>query len=98
MWEGPRFRCLLPEHLLYDTTKLLEHLTLLYQVIITHHYVPSLMGEGKVVCVSKKSKDPSHCSSHRPFTLCSVISKLFEKSLLPYLSAKCDVGDQQLDF
>ena len=89
---------LLSEHLLYGTTKLLEHLTLLYQVIVIQHYVPSLMGEGKVVCIRKKGKDPSYCSSYRPITLCSVISKLFENILLPYLSTKCDVGDHQLGF
>ena len=89
---------LLSEHLLYGTTKLLEHLTLLYQVIVIQHYVPSLMGEGRAVCIRKKGKDPSYCPSSRPITLCSVINKLFENILLPYLSTKCDVGDHQLGF
>ena len=71
------------EHLMYGISKLLEHLTLLFQIIVTHHYVPSLIGEGKVVCIRKKGKDLSQSSSYRPITLCSVISKLFEKILPP---------------
>ena len=83
---------------MYGSTKLLENLMLLYKIILIHHYVPSLMGEGKVVCICKKGKDPSHCPSYKPITLCSVISKLFEKILLPCLSTKCDVGDHQCGF
>ena len=63
-----------PEHLIYGTTKLRKHLTLFYQIIVAHDCVPSLLGEAKVVCIRKKGRDTSHCSS-----LCSVISKLFEK-------------------
>ena len=83
---------------MYGTSKLLEYFTLLFQIIVTHHYVPSLMGEGKVVCIRKKGKDLSHCSSSRPIALCSVISKLFEKHLLQYLTIKYNMGDQQLGF
>ena len=46
----------LPEHIMYGISKLLEHLKLLFQIIVTHHYVPSLIGEGKVVCIRKKGK------------------------------------------
>ena len=48
---------LLSEYFMYGTSKLLEHLTLLFQIIVTHDYVPSLMGEGKVVCICMKGKD-----------------------------------------
>ena len=85
---------LLPEHLMYGTSKLLEYLMLLFQIIVTHHYVPSLMGDG----IRKKFKDLSQYSSYIPITLCSVISKLFEKNLLPYLTKKRDMRDQQLGF
>ena len=71
---------------MYGTSKFLDHLTLLFQIMVTHHYVPSMMGEGKVVCIRKKGKDLSQCSSYTPITLCSVIDKLFEKNLLQYLT------------
>ena len=83
---------------MYGISKLLEYFTLLFQIIVTHHYVPSLMGEGNVVCIRKKGKDLSQCSSSRPIVLCSVISKLFEKHLLQYLTIKYNMGDQQLGF
>ena len=89
---------LLPGHLIYGATKLLEHLSLLYHIMVTHHYVPSLMGEGKVVCICKKSKDSSHCSSYRPITLCSVISKIFEKNFTSIFINKMWCGGSTVGF
>jgi hypothetical protein len=86
------------EHLKYGTHVLFEHLALLFQIILSQQYVPKTLCEGLVTCVSKKNKDPALCNSYRPITICSVLSKLLEKIICPFLREKCDFVDHQFGF
>jgi len=71
------------EHILYGGQHLQVHLTLLFNDMLRHSYVPYELGRGIIIPLLKdKCVDNSKLDAHRGITLCSTIAKLFELVLL----------------
>ena len=85
-------------HLAHGSQRVLEHLTLLYQMIFTCGLVPDSFCVGVVTPVLKKGKDPAQCSSHRPITVAPVFCKIFELLFIDELCRVCESPDNQFGF
>ena len=72
-----------PEHILYGSPKLVQHLHILFHAMLIHGYVPSEFLNGVVSPLLKDSEgDHSDPNNYRPLTLSVVFSNLFEHALL----------------
>ena len=85
-------------HLAHGSQRVLEHLTLLYQMVFTCGLVPDSFCVGVVTPVLKKGKDPAQCGSHRPITVAPVFCKIFELLFIDELCRVCESPDNQFGF
>jgi len=66
------------EHIIYAHSSILNHLKLLFTMIINHSYVLNAFGSGIIVPIVKdKCGDCSSPENYRPITLSPIISKIF---------------------
>ena len=56
----------------FSSDLLIDHLSLLYQMIFSSGIVPKSFCEGKLIPVLKRGKPPHLCSSYRPITVSNV--------------------------
>ena len=85
-------------HLAHGSQRVLEHLTLLYQMVFTCGLVPDSFYVGVVTPVLKKGKDPAECGSHRPITVAPVLCKIFELLFIDELFRVCESSDNKFGF
>ncbi|XP_065582546.1 uncharacterized protein LOC136041729 [Artemia franciscana] len=85
-------------HLAHGSQSVLEHLTLLYQMIFTCGLVPDSFCVGVFTPVLKKGKDPAQCGSHRPITVVPVPCNIFELLFIDELCRVCESPDNQFVF
>ncbi|MCU0238788.1 MAG: hypothetical protein MUC29_05045 [Pyrinomonadaceae bacterium] len=66
------------EHLIFAHPTVIVHLTILFNLMLLHDFVPSKFGLGIIVPLLKdRNGNISQLSNYKGFTLSSVISKLF---------------------
>ena len=87
------------EHILYGGHHLQVHLTLLFNAMLRHSYVPHELGRGIIIPLLKdKCVDSSKLDAYRGITLCSTIAKLFELVLLDQYHDQLCSDDLQFGF
>lgn len=86
------------QHLLYGSEQLLEHVSLLFQIIVTRGIVPDTFCIGVITPILKPGKPPSQCSSYRPITVSTTLCKLFELLIRDEIRSKCSVPPHQFGF
>lgn len=96
--KAPGHDGIVTEHLRCSSPLLIEHLTLLYQMCLDSGAVPKSFALGIVSNVLKKGKNRNLCSSYRPITVSSTLSKVLERLLLPELLRKCKIDNRQFGF
>jgi hypothetical protein len=57
-------------------------LTYIFNGIIRMSYWPKQLKNSQIITIAKPGKDPTEVTSHRPISLISVLSKVFEKFIL----------------
>ena len=85
-------------HLLCGSELLLENLSLLFQMTIVRGIIPNSFCIGAIAPILKPRKPPKQCSSYRPITVSSTLSKLFELVIGNEVRSKCSVPLQQFGF
>lgn len=96
--KSPGLDGITPRHLQHGTERLHEYLALLFQMSIEQGLTPANFHGCRTSNILKKNRDPLLCKSYRPITVSSVISKVFEKVLLPHITSHALMGDKQLGF
>ena len=84
------------EHMLYAGDTLITHLCVLFNKIVSHHYVPKEYRLGMVIPIYKGKNDKRDPRNYRGITLTSCLGKLFEKLLLKRIEIK--LSKSQPDF
>ena len=75
-----------PEHLRYGGDLLVQYVTALFNLIISHEFIPTSFQHGLTVPIPKSSdKDLTNPSNYRGITLLSNVGKLLEKVILQRL-------------
>jgi len=75
------------------------HLTLLFNAMLRHSYVPHELGRGIIIPLLKdKCVDSYKLDAYRGITLCSIIAKLFELVLLNQYHDQLCSDDLQFGF
>jgi hypothetical protein len=83
---------------------LVGHLGLLHlmNAINRLHYIPKAWKEAKIILIPKDGKDPTRTSSYRPISLLPILSKIYERLLLPSLKNDLEelalIPDHQFGF
>ncbi|XP_065562481.1 uncharacterized protein LOC136028563 [Artemia franciscana] len=76
----------------------LEHLAILFQMILSMGIVPDSFSIGILTPVPKKGKPLCQSSSFRHITLATVVCKSFEALIVDELRPKCTVPDHPFGF
>ena len=67
------------EHLKYANSKLYMYISILFNSMISHNFLPSLFMDTFILPIVKDKKESiSNSSNYRPIAITSIISKLFE--------------------
>ena len=74
------------KHLRYGFPLLIEHLTLLFQMIFCCCIVPDLFSSEVITPVLKRGKPSDECSSFRPIMVSPVLCKVFELLIIDEIS------------
>ncbi len=77
-WDG-----VTPEHLKYGGDVLHQYIAILVNSIIEHEYVPESFRKGVIVSLPKADKDQLYRDNYRGITLLPVLSKVYDKVILP---------------
>ena len=77
------------KHLRCGSPFLIEHMTLLFQMILCCGIVPDLFSTGVLMPVLKRGKPSDQCSSFKPITVSPVLCKVFELLITDGTSDKC---------
>ena len=85
-------------YLLYCSERLLESVSLLFQIIIVRGLVPNSFCIGVVTPILKPGKPPTQYSSYSPITVSTTLSKLFELVVRNEVKSKCTVPPHQFGF
>jgi len=97
--KSPGHDGVLAEHIVYGGDDLQVHLTLLFNAMMRHAYVPSELGKSVIIPLFKdKCSDNSRVDAYRGITLCSTIAKLFELILLDLYNDQLCSDDLQFGF
>ena len=87
------------EHIIHSFPSIYVHLKFLFNIMITHSYVPNMFGCGILIPIIKdKTGNSASVENYRPITLCPVISKIFETVLLELYSDCLITDDLQFGF
>jgi len=87
------------EHLTYAHPCLVVSLKLLFNLMLSHGFVPDDFGRGIIIALLKDSNaDSSLCDNYRGITLNCVLSKLFEYAVLEKYSYLFKTDDLQFGF
>jgi len=76
-------------HLQNGLSLLLEHLTLLFQIIFFSGFLPDLFSAGIITLVIKKGKPADNCNSHRPINVSPMLCKINELLVIDDITIKC---------
>ena len=67
------------EHILYGSTKLMAHLHILYNAMLQHSFIPTLLLRGNISpLVKDREGDLADSSNYRAITLSSIFIQIFE--------------------
>ena len=87
------------EHIIYSHPCIVVHLKLLFNMMLSHGYVPDAFSFGIVIPIVKdKRGDLSSVDNYRPITLSPIISKIFEYMLIDKYSSYFISDDLQFCF
>ena len=76
------------EHLIYSHPLISVHISMLFNVCLTHGFIPNRCIASVITPVVKSNKNSVRdVSNYRPIALASTFSKLFELILLKYLES-----------
>ena len=83
-------------------TPAVKLLLFIFNSILRVGYFPSVWKESEIVMIPKPGKDPTQVKSYRPISLLSILSKLFETTLLrkltPHITNSNIIPDHQFGF
>ena len=83
------------EHILHGSPKMMIHLHILFNAMLQHSYVPTLMLRGNITpLVKDREGDLSNSSNYRPITLSLIFIQMFEmleKAKFGYFFPKSDL-------
>ena len=83
---------------LHGSELLVNHITLLMQMILNQRVVPSSFSIGDLTPIPKNGKLATQCSSFCPIAVAPTSCKLFELLFIDHLNAKCYVLPYQFGF
>jgi exonuclease III len=87
------------EHILYSHPLLTVLLTVLFNILILHGYVPTDFTKGIVIPIPKNTaSDSTKIDSYRGITVSCALSKLFESCLLKLYGSYLTTSDLQFGF
>ena len=87
------------DHIINGSHKLFVCLSLLFQIMLTHGYVPQDMQLGTIIPIPKdRNKSLSVSNNYRGITLSSIIGKLFDIVLLDKNCSVFDTSELQFGF
>jgi len=90
---------LVSEHLMYAGNRTITLLVSLFNMILTHGYMPDrVMNTTLVPLVKDKAGDIADVNNYRPIALSTVISKLFEYTILDKIETTLYTTDNQFGF
>jgi len=97
--KAPGFDGVVKEHLIYSHPCLTVYLTLLFNMMIQHSFVPDDFGIGVIIPIIKdRLGDTSDVTNYRGITLSPVVSKLFEYCAMEKYYEYFPTNDLQFGF
>jgi hypothetical protein len=76
----------------------LQFLTQLFNAAFTLGYFPAQWKVAQIILLLKPGKPPHELTSYRPISLLPIVSKVFEKILLPIVGTHKNIPDHQFGF
>ena len=88
------------EHLQYSHPIVISCITMLFNLMIKHKYVPLAFGERVIIPIPKGDKRSCNANvdDYRGITVSCIMSKIFETSLLHYMKNYFYTSDRQYGF
>jgi len=87
------------EAYIYGGIRLATHLCILFNLFITHSFLPdSFMSSTIIPLIKCKTGDLTDINNYRAITLSNAVTKILECILLAYVKDKCAVVDSQFGF
>ncbi|XP_047997279.1 uncharacterized protein LOC125234903 [Leguminivora glycinivorella] len=97
--KSPGYDGLSVEHIIHAGSSIATRLCSLFNMCIRYSYIPDALMKTVVVPITKnKTGDLGSASNYRPISLGTVVGKVFERLLQPWIQEGCVIDDAQFGF
>src|SRR6478609_1878204 len=76
----------------------INYLTEIFNLSLNQNIIPQIWTLAKIIPIPKRNKDPGLGSSYRPISLLSLVAKIMEKIILPYITTNIPNNPHQHGF